>query len=339
MHACAAGKRRELVAKTAAQFHAVEEVPIMSSSAEAHLSDLIEDVTDAPLTSPLAVPIEDHSCLPTASPVKVEAEESGKIRETSTEPATMETAQLEVGGGKMEVAQSEVGRATEGSIGTDVTESGSVTLKMDVVKDTVPQSDTGRAAEESIGTDITESGSVTPRMEVVDENKVPQGDTGGEMKGVDANGEVPQEDSEEGLPSDGDVSTRLGIQGDSKDAVPIGLKEGEGLDAMEEVKRSSPFNEVEGAEKFSSAIDAVSEQHSMDTPESGGGPSSHDDIAVIAMDLGGEPSREATPTMGLSVTDAMVEEEKRLKEGGSRESSEDCEQAGEVRYNYKLLQI
>jgi hypothetical protein len=46
---------------------------------------------------------------------------------------------------------------------------------------------------------------------------------------------------------------------------------------------------------------------------------------------GKEDSRSTTPIVGEVLTDAMVEEEKRLKEGGSREGSEDGDQRGEVR--------
>ena len=41
-------------------------------------------------------------------------------------------------------------------------------------------------------------------------------------------------------------------------------------------------------------------------------------------------SGEATPIPGEVVTESMVEEEKRLKEGGSRESSVESEQRGEA---------
>lgn len=73
-----------------------------------------------------------------------------------------------------------------------------------------------------------------------------------------------------------------------------------------------------------------SKQRTVEIDECGS--SAMDDVSV-AMEAEEEGhSKEAMPTVGEVVTDAMMEEEKRLKEGGSRESSMECEaQRGEVR--------
>ena len=80
---------------------------------------------------------------------------------------------------------------------------------------------------------------------------------------------------------------------------------------------------VDGGEGSPTSTEKAS---SMDTTPDEDGDSG---IARTSGD-GEECSRSATPTAGEVLTDSMVNEEKRLKEGGSREGSEEGDQRGEV---------
>lgn len=83
-----------------------------------------------------------------------------------------------------------------------------------------------------------------------------------------------------------------------------------------------------GGEDCSPPPTSMGKASSMDSTATASGNSG---IACTSGD-GEECSRSATPTAGEVLTDSMVKEEKRLKEGGSREGSEEGDQRGEVRF-------